>query len=311
VRLILESERFFEDPVFAQAVTKEDGTFAFERVIPGEYVARVFETSSAPSGGAFRSAEDIPTPSSSRSPRSASAFGSATVVVGDSNLNNIEIALRPAMRIAGHVVFNGNAPKPRLNEIAGYLQPEPPNGKRGSLTRTSGSAEADFSFQTGEIPAGRYFVRWPAGVRSGWSTESVTLNGSDAFDKPIVVDNSNVEGVVVTLTDRVSEVTGVVRTTTNAPDLNAAVIVFPADRALWSDYGFTSPRMGYTRPAEDGVYSIRGLPAGDYLAVAVDDALTELWQSRAFLELWSAGATRFTVAIGAKQTVDLRTARPR
>ena len=306
VRLVRATDRLSEDPVLAETVTQADGAFTFDRVIPGEYVARVFEVSATPTSGAFRSADESVPFSAPRPARTVGVFGASPVVVGDANVDNVNIALQPTARITGDVVFNGSATKPQLQSLSLYLQPWLANG-RTQTPRPRSTVDPDFHFRSGELPPGDYLIRWGAGVLPDWAIESITRNGTDALDRPITVGNGDADGVVVTLTDRISEVTGVVRKPNNAADADAAVIVFPVNQALWSDYGLDSPRLRYVRVDANGVYRVRALPAGDYLAVALDDALTEPWATRAFLEQWSRSASRFSIAVGAKHALDLRT----
>jgi len=86
----------------------------------------------------------------------------------------------------------------------------------------------------------------------------------------------------------------------------AAVIVFPADRARWADYGI-DPILIMSKAADkDGAFLMKGLPQGDYLAVAVDGSLHDGWNDPRFLEAASALATRVALKWGDKQTLDLQ-----
>lgn len=309
VRLTVRTAAFLEDPVFAETTTKADGAFVFDRVVPGDYVIRVFEASAESGGGGASPFRAVGAPTVSRQPSRAGSTGwwaETAVSVTDANLDNVSIELRPTLRISGEVVFAGTAPKPRLNEVAIRLSPAPASGGRVSGI---GRTELDdaWRFRTADVPAGQYFLRWPPGLSSGWYIESITLDGREAFDQPVTLRDRDVSGVVITLTDKDSEIAGTVRTESGAIDLDAAVIVFPADSAKRIDFGRDSPRLRDGRVGLDGRYSVRGLPSGEYLAVAVNDAYAENWQTQAFLERVSRGATKLTVAIGATQTVDLRT----
>jgi hypothetical protein len=55
------------------------------------------------------------------------------------------------------------------------------------------------------------------------------------------------------------------------------------------------------------VYSIGGLPPGDYFIAAVDDRLTGEWPDPSFMNVLARFATRVAIADGGARTVDLRT----
>ena len=121
------------------------------------------------------------------------------------------------------------------------------------------------------VTPGRYRVR--AGLLTlrvaddTWHVKSATVNGRDAVDEPIELRTS-VEGVVVTLTDRMPGLSGVVRDASGQAAASCHVVVFAKDRKYWVP---ESSRLTSVRPASDGSYLIRSVPAGDYFVTAVND----------------------------------------
>jgi hypothetical protein len=108
---------------------------------------------------------------------------------------------------------------------------------------------------------------------------------------------------VVTMTDRTTEISGTMSDATGRPAPDYFIIVFPADRALWSPM---SRRILQTRPAQDGKYTFRSLPSGDYLIAAVTDVEQGQWLDPAFLaQLVDAGA-KITLADNEKKVQDIR-----
>ena len=87
--------------------------------------------------------------------------------------------------------------------------------------------------------------------------------------------------------------------------MKSAVIVFPADRRLWTNFGWRPTRLRSARSATDGSFTIDALPAGDYLVVAVDVGQVDAWNDPKFLESASAVATLATLEWGVRATVDL------
>jgi hypothetical protein len=61
-----------------------------------------------------------------------------------------------------------------------------------------------------------------------------------------------------------------------------------------------------TRPDQDGRFKVANLPAGNYLAVAVDYLPQGEWGDPEVLERLKSKAKRFTLADGATQTLDLK-----
>ena len=54
------------------------------------------------------------------------------------------------------------------------------------------------------------------------------------------------------------------------------------------------------------MFRIDGLPAGDYIFVAIDDAEAEGWQDEARLAKLAPLGTRVTLVAGESRTIDLR-----
>ena len=86
----------------------------------------------------------------------------------------------------------------------------------------------------------------------------------------------------------------------------SAVIVFPVDRARWVDYGWDPLLMTSKAADVNGVFLVKGLPEGDYVAVAVDRSQHDAWTNPKFLEAASGVATRIALKWGDKKSVDLQ-----
>jgi len=132
---------------------------------------------------------------------------------------------------------------------------------------------------------------------------SISVNGVDATDTPIEL-TQNVSGVVVTFTDQISDVRGVV-TGTAAGNDPPAVIVFPSDSAAWKNFGVNPLRMRRTLANAAGSFTLGSLPSGDYCVIAVPEEFSSEWQDPAYLEVLSRTASRFTLSLGERRTVEL------
>jgi len=84
------------------------------------------------------------------------------------------------------------------------------------------------------------------------------------------------------------------------------VIVFPVERARWVDYGWDPILIKSKAADSSGAFLVKGLPEGDYFAVAVDGSQHDAWAGPKFLDAASAIATRFTLKWGEKKPLDLQ-----
>jgi hypothetical protein len=136
--------------------------------------------------------------------------------------------------------------------------------------------------------------------------KSVTLNGEDITDQPLdLTGQRSVSGLQITLTDKVTAVSGLVTDDRSQPVAEATVIFLPAEPM---EPLAASRWMRQLRPNATGQYQIRNLRPGRYVAVAVEF----LEQGRQFAPEFQArlrkGAREFTVREGEPITVDLKLA---
>lgn len=96
----------------------------------------------------------------------------------------------------------------------------------------------------------------------------MTHEGRDLIDAPLALAGHTTD-VVITLTNRMTEVHGTARSAAGVPDPDAVVVVFPADRDAWRDAGPNAPRLRQVLPDVAGDFRVEGLPPGDYYIVAV------------------------------------------
>ena len=138
----------------------------------------------------------------------------------------------------------------------------------------------------------------------GWTLKGVMLNGRDIADTPIEIKpGADVTGVVVTFTDRPSELSGTVFDAAGRVTPHFPIIVFATDRAYWTP---GSRRVQQARPSSNGKFTVTGLPAGEYFVCAVTAVdRTEVYDP-AFLEQLVPVSFKITIADGEKKTQDLK-----
>jgi hypothetical protein len=161
-------------------------------------------------------------------------------------------------------------------------------------------------FTTDEHVPGSYVFE-PFNLPSGWVVKSVMVGTVDAADVPVELPETGLDNIKVTLTNRVSRVSGTVRGATDTSPAGAIVGVFPVDRAMWRRLGMQSRRTQTAVPRRDGTYAITGLPAGDYYLVATEGEAPDLSDPVVLTSLIQS-AVKITLAAGEQRAADLRVA---
>jgi hypothetical protein len=115
---------------------------------------------------------------------------------------------------------------------------------------------------------GRHVVRLqnPGGIRNRWWLKSVMVNGEDVTDRGFGIPAGGQTAIEVVVTDRAASVVGTVRDDSGKPVSDYAVVAFSRDETRWR------PHTRFIRaavPGQDGSFRIEGLPADDYVVVAV------------------------------------------
>ena len=137
----------------------------------------------------------------------------------------------------------------------------------------------------------------------GWALKSITLAGNDITDAPYdFKPGENVTGVVVTLTDRLTDVSGTVRDNRGQPVQDYVLVIFPEDSTLWVGQ---SRYVRTARPNQDGNFSIKGLPPARYLATVLESLETGSQNDPALLEQLRPRGKSFTLTEGQSLNLSL------
>jgi beta-lactamase regulating signal transducer with metallopeptidase domain len=172
-------------------------------------------------------------------------------------------------------------------------------GQRAGFSGSTFPVGADGGFSL-ESPGGlaRFHVKR---LPPGWMVREVTLDGSDMSEGPLDF-GSGTHRVEIVLTDRVSSISGVVVDRNGRPLTNYTVVVFPPDSTRWH-HG--SRFILSARSDHAGYFRLEGVPAGQYLAVAVP-ALPLGWDDPAVLEKLQGSAEQMRLGEGQQLTVSIR-----
>ena len=128
----------------------------------------------------------------------------------------------------------------------------------------------------------QFVTEWTNPGASGkWAIKSSAANGRESFDAPLRVNPNETLEWTITYTDKPATLTGVFQDRAGRAATDYFILVFSSDRKYWTP---GSRRTRMMRPATDGAFSTRGLPAGEYFLVALTDLETGEWNDPALLE---------------------------
>ncbi len=296
-----------------------DGKFTFAGVVPGQYTikartgGRVQMMLNAPGRGPVQvmmTTTDVRADGgrgggpgdpgrTEESPMWASA--EATVVDGTAPVS-VTLVLQPALSVSGRIEFAGpNAPPADLARVRVGLTSSA-SGRPGESAIGQMTSGRDFRIP-GVVP-GRY--RPVVLGLPGWVPKSFELAGRDLLDVPLDVSDADLAGAVLTMVDQMGSLSGTLQDASGRPTAGYTVIVAPEDPRFWTPH---SRRIQATRPATDGRFLFRNLPAGSYRLVALEDVEQEAWFDPDFLR--QAIAASIGVTIGERDTTvqDVRISR--
>jgi uncharacterized protein (DUF2141 family) len=240
--------------------------------------------------------------------RAAAAAGAAEtlwteteVVVGDQDVSGVTLQFQPGSTVAGRVTYQNPAASPSAG-LRVALTPVPTIAG-AAIAPEPVSPQADGSFSFMGVPPGRYRVAiTSAGT---WSLRSAVLSGRDTLDELLDVSPGQpVSDLIVTLTDRPTEVSGTLLDASGRPASGYVVIIFSTDRTHWT----IAPRRssGVVRIGASGTYRVTSLPPGEYHLAALIDADPQDTADPFFLDQLVPVSLKITLSEGERKQQDLR-----
>jgi hypothetical protein len=277
------------------ARTTQDGSFRIANVPPGGYLAI------ARSGGR----------------QNEMRIALQPIAVNGQNIGGLALMLQPEIALSGNIVVESSG-TPAPTDYSAFridapeVNPLPigggPAGGRGG--GTNGRAAANGSFSIPNLVPGRHYVRITGqGLTQGmttatrWNLKAVLVGGADVTDTGVELKpGENVDNVTILLTDRSTTVSGTVRDASSQPAAALSVIAFSTDPQYWNAQ---SRYIQAGRTDQNGMYTLRGLPPGDYFVLVTDNVEQGEWFDPAFLDQARQGATRISINEGEQKTLDL------
>jgi hypothetical protein len=151
-------------------------------------------------------------------------------------------------------------------------------------------------------------ARLVVSVPEGWMVKAILRDGVDVAGRPIETSSGGtMSGVQILVSDRLTSVSGQLTGDNGAPLGGGTVLFFPADSERWFEGSWF---VRAARPDQQGRYEIKGLPPGEYLAVALDYVQDRMWNDPEYLESLRGSAQRVTIGDGASQIVSLKLVMP-
>lgn len=223
-----------------------DGTFAFRNVPPGRYQIRA------------RGEVD---------PNGISQFATFALTVEGRDVANLDMTLTPGASIDGTVLVEATA-TPRPETFTGVKVRAPfADGSSFGDTPT-GDVSPNGAYRIRGMMTGSHYIT-VEGLPFPWVLKQVFYKGRDISDTPIdVVSRQQVTDVRVTITDAANDISGVIKDERGRGASDVLVLFIPVAPHFWTR---TSRRFGLLRTDPAGQFRIRGLPRGEYRALASND----------------------------------------
>jgi hypothetical protein len=264
-----------------------DGTFQFANVAPGRYNLML-----RPGGMAMTATSEI---------------AMMPVTVGNDDIDNLTVVSAPAAIARGVVMTDdGSAPPFRPDQVrvsAGPAEPMTMFVQPGQNRMND-----DFTFEMTGLFDRRIF-RGAAGDLNNpdraWTVKAILYDGNDITDSGMeFTPGRTYEGIQVVLTQKKTDLSGMLTDDRGRPIVDATVIIFPSDQQKWT---YISRYVRTTRPDTNGKYNTKGLPPGeDYLVIAVQNLESGQGSDPEFLARAKEEAKPFSLNEGETKNVDIK-----
>jgi len=269
------------------AMVAGDGTFQFANVAPGRYNLML-----RPGGMAMTATSEI---------------AMMPITVGNEDIDNLTVVSAPAAIVRGVVMTDdGSAPPFRPDQVRVSAGPAEPTTM--FVQPGQNRMNDDFTFEMTGLFDRRIF-RGAAGDLANpdkaWAVKAILYDGNDITDTGMdFTPGRTYEGIQVVLTQKKTDLSGMLTDDRGRPIVDATVIIFPADQQKWT---YLSRYVRTTRPDTNGKYNTKSLPPGeDYLIIAVQNLESGQGSDPEFLARAKDEAKSFSLNEGETKNVDIK-----
>lgn len=238
----------------------DEGAFILPGVPPGDYVIEV---------------RPRPMPRAQANQAPPQEFAVVPIAVGGGDVAGVRIVTGRGATLSGRVVFEGTPPAAgtRVRVVPQSADPS----REAQMLRNGGNdgvVAADGSFQVDGVTGPAFLRITIEGGRGGappeplrYMTKSVLVDGVDVADVPIDPGRlGSISGITVVITDRLTDISGVVTDGRGTPLQSTTVLIVPELLPA----GVSPTRfVRVLQSDDDGHFNVRGMPAGRYVAAAV------------------------------------------
>jgi hypothetical protein len=268
-----------------------DGSFRIRNLPPGDYKLQVQNNTDV---GGVGVQEAAATP----------------ITIDGVDIDNIGLITSVGWSVIGRVVTDTgdtpNIPPARMRVLARPLSEEgSPVGGPGGLNQASGRLKDDWTFI---VPALHGPVHLRLDAPDDWAVKAILQDGVDVTDRVFDLNGSDTLGdIQIVITNKVSSVTGALTDDKGAPTTDGTIIVFASEADRWAE---DSRFVRSARPDQQGKFQIKGLPAGDYLAVGIDYVEDGMWNDPEYLESVRRYGEKVRLGDAGSQTIALKLVSP-
>ena len=264
------------------AKVNPDGTFSFRNIAPAEYHLNVRMPATAD--------------------RPAEAANVIVSVTGG-DVEGVNIVTSAAGSVTGRVTVDGGVafPSPLTRLVVRVLPVDRDTAITGlGSVADNGRLKDDGTFELKQVIGSNRLTVGP--LPDGWAIRAIDHNGRDLTTQPLDTQGTTLDGVVISLTNRFPVLSGSLRDETGNSVVTGTVIIFPEEGSLWVEDLRT---VRTARVDQSGLFTIKAIRPGDYLAVAVPTVQNNQWNDPEYLESLRAQAKRITLSDGDTKPIDL------
>lgn len=244
-------------------------------------------------------------------------YGKTDIDIDGSGVSGMSVNLTPGGTASGKLVIDralAAAPDDLTQIRISMMSPVLSSVSVSSNTRIGnhfdqivpGAMKPDGTWEVRGIPPGLFLwqVSLPPAMVKDWWLRSAVLNGRDLLDAAIDVQpGQDLSGIEFTLTDRHNELSGTLTTAEGKAATDYFIIVCPSDPTLWTP---RSRRVKSLRPSSNGAFSVKDLPAGEYVIAALTDVAPGEWNDPQWLASVAPSGAKITIVNGEKTVQNLR-----